>query len=73
MSGCGYTTDCPKCGATMECYSDWKPYDMASAECLNCGFEYHTEEGQLTLEEVNERRTDRELERLEKLAEQHEL
>jgi len=70
MSGCGYTSPCPKCGATMSCYSDWKPYDMSSAECLECGFEYHTEAGQLTLEEVNAQRLDQELPPLEKLAAQ---
>lgn len=70
MSGCGYTSTCMKCGAEMDCYADWKPYDISSAECLSCGFEYHTQEGQLTLEEVNSRRADQGLEPLKQLAKQ---
>jgi hypothetical protein len=54
----------------MSCYSDTKPYDMASAECLNCGFEYHTEEGQLTLEQVNAIRIEQDLAPLQQLAPQ---
>ena len=70
MSGCGYSSTCPKCGSeNMQCYSDYKPYDTASGECLDCGFSYSTQEEQMTLEEVNERRADYNLEPLEKMAE----
>ena len=23
-------------------YCDWKPYDLGSGQCLECGFEYYT-------------------------------
>lgn len=70
MSGTSYGTTCFKCGNEMDCYSDWKPYDMSSGQCLHCGFQYWTEEGQMTLEEVNQIRIDADLEPLEKLADQ---
>ena len=69
MSGSSSTGVCPKCGGSMDCYSDWKPYDIVSGVCLDCGFEYYTTEGQLTLEEVNQLRRDYDLEPLEKLKE----
>jgi len=53
-------------------YSNWKPYDIVSGECLDCGFYYDTKEGQMTLEEVNERRKDYDLKPLKELAEQTE-
>jgi Zn ribbon nucleic-acid-binding protein len=70
MSGSSYYSQCPMCGGQMDCYADWKPYDIVSANCLNCGFEYYTVEGQLSLEEVNSIRADYELEPLAQLAAQ---
>ncbi len=69
MSGYTYNTDCPRCGGIMVCYSDHKLHDMVSGECLDCGFEYHTDEGQMSLEDVNELRKDNDLEPLTQLAE----
>ncbi len=70
MSGGSYDDVCSRCGGeNLVCYSDYKPYDQCSGICLDCGFEYHTVEGQLTLEEVNERRQDYELEPLKSLKE----
>jgi hypothetical protein len=54
----------------MGTYMGWKPFDFVSGECLYCGFEYHTVEGYLDLEELNERRKDAELEPLDRLPEQ---
>ena len=51
----------------METYIDWKPHDWVGGQCLECGFEYYTEEGQLSLEQVNELRAERGLEPLTEL------
>ncbi len=46
---------CPECGEeTLVAYSDYKPYDIVSGYCLNCGFYYETKEGKLTKEELLE-------------------
>jgi len=70
MSGCNGTAPCPKCGAQMQTYMDWKPYDYVSGECLECGFSFYTADEQMTLDEVNQRRADYDLEPLEKLRDQ---
>lgn len=70
MSGCSYDSTCPMCGNQMGCYSDGKPYDQASGTCLNCGFQFWTQEGQMTLEEVNELRVEAGLEPLKELVKQ---
>lgn len=67
MSGSSYSSICPKCGANMVCYIDWKPYDITSGQCLACGFCYHTTEAQMSLEEVNDLRAERDLPPLKKL------
>lgn len=70
MSGSSYDSTCPNCGGeNLMCSSDWKPYDCVAGECLDCGFSYHTVEKQMSLEEINERRADYDMEPLEKLAE----
>jgi DNA-directed RNA polymerase subunit RPC12/RpoP len=43
MSGCSDSGPCPRCGAEMSTYSDYKPFDYLSGECANCGFYYFTE------------------------------
>lgn len=70
MSGTSYSTTCPKCGANMGCYYDWKPYDTVNGQCLECGFSYYTKETQMSLKEVNNLRTGRDLPELEKLRRQ---
>lgn len=70
MSGCSDIGTCPKCGGQMETYTDYKPHDTVSGECLECGFEYWTEEGQRTLEQVNELRVERDMKQLKKLRKQ---
>ena len=69
MSGCSDSQDCPKCGSrdSLKTYTDYKPIDSVSGECLECGFEYHVVEGQMDLEETNERREDYGLEPLTQL------
>ena len=69
MSGCNYTRPCPDCGAEMECYVDWKPYDTNNCTCLDCGFTAWMKKARLTLEEVNEERENYDLPKLEKLKE----
>lgn len=69
MSGCSGSDRCPNCGASMDTYVDWKPYDISSGECLRCGFSYYTKEVFMSLEEVNERRKELELDPIDKLAE----
>lgn len=69
MSGNSYDRECIKCGGTVYAYSDYKPFDNVSGECLECGWCYYTEEGQLPLHEVNEIRRDLDLPELDKLVE----
>lgn len=64
MSGSSYDDNCPRCGGTMSCYEDRKPHDYVSGFCLDCGYEYHTVDGQMSLEGVNEVRADGELQPL---------
>ena len=59
MSGVSYDKECPNCGGTLDCYSDYKPFDHGSGQCLDCGFYYFTKTGQLTLEELNNEREER--------------
>ncbi len=70
MSGHSFSEECCMCGSQMDCYTDWKPHQGASGECLDCGFTYFTEESQMTLEEVNQRREEADLEPLKKLKKQ---
>ena len=72
MSGSSFGGTCHKCGYSIICYSDYKPHSTVSGECLDCGFCYHTVDGQMTLEEVNELRVNMELEPLEVLKKQKE-
>ena len=71
MSGTSYSGECPMCGGkNLICYSNWKPYDAVSGECANCGFSYYTDETQMSLDEVNEVRSDHDLRPLKKLKKQ---
>jgi len=71
MSSCSYSGDCPECGSTdsLMCGASNRPYDSNCGECIECGFSYWTQTGQMELFEVNEMRLDRDLEPLEKLKE----
>jgi Zn ribbon nucleic-acid-binding protein len=70
MSGSSGSAPCPKCGAEMQTYVDWKLFDCVSGECLECGFSCYTADEQMSLDEVNERRACYDLEPLEKLRDQ---
>jgi len=68
MSGCSYTSCCPNCGSEdMKCYSDYKPYDIQDNVCLNCGFYAYTNQGYMSLAELNVARAEEELEPLKEL------
>ena len=55
MSGTSYTTTCPECEEkTLLCYSDYKPHDIVSGYCVNCGFYYNTIDGKLSKKELIE-------------------
>lgn len=57
MSGCSGSTVCPNCGADINVYTDWKPYDMVDVgPCYDCGFYAYTKAGFLNLEELNQAR-----------------
>lgn len=59
MSGCSGDQKCPACGGRLYTYSDYKPVDCSSGECLHCGFAYQTQYYRMTLKEVNAQRADR--------------
>jgi len=67
MSGTSYDDVCPRCGGTISCYSDRKPYDQVMGFCLDCGFRYSTITDIASLEEVNEQREDFEMKPLKRL------
>jgi len=55
MSGASYVTMCPECGKeTLVAYSDYKPHDIVSGYCVNCGFGYYTKEEKLSKKELRE-------------------
>lgn len=54
MSGHSDSGMCPNCGENMSTYSDYKPHDYVSGECMNCGFYYYTKAGQFSLKTLNE-------------------
>lgn len=58
MSGCNFTETCPRCGGEMDVYSDWKPHSHVSGHCLECGYQFWTERGRMSLEEVNGHRAE---------------
>lgn len=69
MSGFSDTTECPNCGLECNRYSDYKPFDTVSLDCVECGFYTNTVVKQMDLEELNEMRKDQELEELDELPE----
>lgn len=72
MSGWSDSQDCPECWSrdSLMTYGSNRPYDSSGGNCLECGFCYYTKEGQETLEEVNKRREDYDLEPLAELKQQ---
>ena len=57
MSGFSTNSTCPICESKdMSFYSNYKPFDMADSECLNCGFVAHTIPDLMSLKDLNKRR-----------------
>ena len=53
MSGHGYESVCPVCMGSVNAYSDHKPHDYVSGECLDCGYSYYTKDDQMSLDDIN--------------------
>ena len=53
MSGFTDTSECPICRFTMTMYSDSKPFEHISLECMRCGFYSVPKVGQIELEDIN--------------------
>lgn len=55
MSGYSERTNCPRCGSegSLDRSVD---RDDVNATCIECGYEYHTVESVLSLDEVNDER-----------------
>ena len=58
MSGVSSSSPCPICNNEMDTYTDWKPFDYSSAECMECGFYIQPTIGQRELKEINQLRLD---------------
>ncbi len=58
MSGCSYSDICPNCGGALQSYSDTKPFDFSTGNCVDCGFYYTVRTGQLSLKDLNSFRSE---------------
>ena len=71
MATTGYDSKCPRCEGLMEVTEDTKVgaliYPTVRAFCLECGFITWADERFADLDEMNERRADRDLPPLEEL------
>lgn len=70
MSGFSDGCACPNCGEQADKYTDWKPFDYISIQCLNCGLRIFPEISYQTLEELNESRAELDFEPLDELPRQ---
>ena len=70
MSGFSDGCTCPNCGQEADIYTDWKPFDYTSIQCLNCGLLITPEISYQTLDELNESRAELDLEPLDELPKQ---
>ena len=61
MSGSTDWSTCPNCGDDMTTYQDWKPVNMSENWCLHCGWYSTTKFGQMSLDELNDRRGEEEV------------
>jgi hypothetical protein len=50
----------------MDVYTDWKPHTHASGHCPECGYDFWTATGRLSLKEVNELRAEMEMKPLKR-------
>lgn len=72
MSGFSDGTICPNCGGEADCYTDWKPFNYSIITCYECGLVISPEISYMDLEELNNRREELDMEKLEKLPKQEE-
>ena len=70
MSGFSDSCNCPNCGKSCDVYTDWKPFNYTSIQCLHCGLMIMPEISYQTLEELNSYREDAGLKSLKKLPKQ---
>lgn len=70
MSGFSTGTPCPNCGKEADLYTDHKPFDYSSIQCLHCGLIISPKIKYQSLEELNESRADLDLDPLKKLPKQ---
>lgn len=71
MSGFSNETECPNCGNNADEYTDWKPFNYTSIQCLHCGLLISPQISYLTLKDLNNLRKDSELKLLRKKPEQN--
>lgn len=70
MSGFSNTEKCPNCDNDCDVYTDWKPYTYSSIQCCHCGLLIYPTMRYMDLKELNEYRSELDLEPLDKLPEQ---
>lgn len=70
MSGHSDSCDCPNCGNAANSYTDWKPFDYNTIECLHCGLSMYPSIEYRSLKDLNINRKESGLRRLKKLPEQ---
>ena len=64
MSGYSDNIDCPNCYEEATLMGETRPFPTSYVECIECGFYTTVESGQMTRQEINEERENRELEPL---------
>lgn len=67
MSGHSDSCTCPNCGGDADEYSDYKPVSYTAISCLHCGLSIQPTLTYMSLEELNERRVDAEMDELTEL------
>lgn len=70
MSGFSDSTTCPNCGADCDRYTDWKPFDYSSIQCVECGLMIDPQIQYMDLHDLNMEREERDLEPLKELPKQ---
>ena len=71
MSGNSYGGNCPNCGSSTNVYSDHKPFEFTTIECIHCGFNTNVEIDYYSLEDLNSIREEIDLELLKELPNQN--
>jgi len=71
MSGHDDSCICPNCGGIAHQYTDRKPFNYTSIDCLHCGLYIYPVVEYYSLEILNERRDDDDLKPLDRLPNQN--